>query len=265
MTPYPERIIINGATSQYDRWLRALDPGYAEVDGRSTAELLNFAAEFGSLINFYNLHDEVDGDWVLFFLSDPAMILAAISSSDLLATKDEFARLEQLVKDTRPFDRQFEFLRETFQLILNLARRINRWLTELDVNGAGEAARLCAQAITSEIELDLGAQLRLLKAYDEGAGLRDALGRPIGLNYDGFLSVWDLGYTVPDGSIYRGRTDSRKVVRALPHLVPLLAEDLRDRLRDGRRLGDRHVLPVRHQLVGLLRQSGRGDRPADGL
>ena len=51
----------------------------------------------------------------------------------------------------------------------------------------------------------------------------------------------------------------------LPRPVPLLAEDLRRRLRHGRRLGHRHVLPVRHQLGGLLRQGRAGDRPADGL
>jgi len=221
MEPYPERIIINGATSQYDRWLRALDPGYADVDGRSVTELLDFAVEFGNLVNFYNLHNEIDGDWVMFFLSDPTMILAAISGSDPVASKNEFARLERLAKDARPFERQFEFLRDTFGLILSLARRINTWLSELDVSNAGETARLLAHAITAEIETDLGAKLRLLKAYDEGAGLRDALGRPIGLSYDGFLNVWDLNYTVPDGSIYRGRTDSRKVVRALPHLIPI--------------------------------------------
>ena len=36
-------------------------------------------------------------------------------------------------------------------------------------------------------------------------------------------------------------------------------------LRHGRRLRDRHVLPVRHQLVGLFGQGRRGDRAADGL
>ncbi len=47
--------------------------------------------------------------------------------------------------------------------------------------------------------------------------------------------------------------------------VRLLEDDLRRRLRHGRRLGHRHVLPVRHQLVGVLRQGRAGARPADGL
>ena len=36
-------------------------------------------------------------------------------------------------------------------------------------------------------------------------------------------------------------------------------------LRHGRRLRHRDVLPVRHQLVGVLRQDRARDRPADGL
>ena len=40
-------------------------------------------------------------------------------------------------------------------------------------------------------------------------------------------------------------------------LYPLLAEDLRDHVRDGRRQRHRHVVRVRHQLVGVLRQGRR--------
>ena len=52
---------------------------------------------------------------------------------------------------------------------------------------------------------------------------------------------------------------------ALPRPLPLLAEDFRGGFRDGRRLGHRDVLRVRHQLVGVLRQGRAGDRAADGL
>ena len=49
------KIIVNGATSQSDRWLRALDAEYAKVDGRSPEDLLRFAPDFGRLIHFFNL------------------------------------------------------------------------------------------------------------------------------------------------------------------------------------------------------------------
>ena len=47
--------------------------------------------------------------------------------------------------------------------------------------------------------------------------------------------------------------------------VQILAENFRRHVRHGRRVGHRHVLSVRHQLVGLLRQGRAGHRPADGL
>ena len=53
--------------------------------------------------------------------------------------------------------------------------------------------------------------------------------------------------------------------RGLHQPVQLLAEDFRHRVRHGRGVGHRDVLPVRHQLVGVLRQDRPGDRPPDGL
>src|SRR4026208_1098261 len=47
--------------------------------------------------------------------------------------------------------------------------------------------------------------------------------------------------------------------------LSVLAQDLRDHLRDGRRIRDRDVVPVRHELVGVLRPRRPGHRAADGL
>ena len=47
--------------------------------------------------------------------------------------------------------------------------------------------------------------------------------------------------------------------------LSVLAQDLRDHLRDGRRVRDRDVLPVRHELVGFFRPRRTGHRTVDGL
>ena len=53
--------------------------------------------------------------------------------------------------------------------------------------------------------------------------------------------------------------------RSLPDALQILAENLRHGVRDGRRFGHRHVLSIRHQLVGLLRSGGADHRAAHGL
>jgi hypothetical protein len=221
MDPHAGSIVINGATSQYDRWLVALDAGYAPVDGRSFAELLDFAVKFARLVNFYDLKNEIDGDWVEFFLTDPTMILAVIEATDLPATQSDFNRLERLTSDAQSFDLKFQYLRDTFESILRLARLVDQWLQNLNRSPLGETARLLRQYLVSEIGNGLNEQLRLLISYDWGAGLPDALGRAIGLNYEGFSSAWNLGNICADGSIYRGRNYKRKINNALPPLTPI--------------------------------------------
>src|ERR1700674_1413546 len=225
------KIILNGAPSQYDRWLPALAPGYAVVDGRSFSELLDFSVEFGALINFYALDGKVDGDWVGFFASDPTMILAAIAGIDLAAIEAELTRLEQLTFATHGVDRKFELLCRIFTLIQGLARRINDALAPVEPPPGSGVGRRLWQLIVSLIDTSLRAELQRLKDYAEGAALPEALGRPIPLDWQGFLPIWRLHHDCPDGKIYRGRSRSRKIDHSVPYLVPIFAA-FRDAIAD---------------------------------
>ncbi len=84
--------ILNDATSQLDRDRGAPAPERVDVDGRSLAQLLAFAADYGELIRFYDLNDQPVGDWSSFFAADPvigyAMQLAIDPGAVELALRD---------------------------------------------------------------------------------------------------------------------------------------------------------------------------------
>jgi hypothetical protein len=221
-----DKIVINGAVSQYDRWLRALDADYVQPDGRSFQELLNFAIRYARLIRFYGLDNQPSGDWVQFFLSDPTMILASIDAVNLQTIEVAYQSLEKdTAADTR-FDPKFQGLRSMFQTILDMAREINGWLTAVDLNPAGTAARMLAADIAALIEGGLREQLRLLKAYADGAAQPEALGRSLELNFTGLAPIWQVGRPCPDATPYRGRTAIRRIDHALPYLSPIFWEFL---------------------------------------
>lgn len=75
--------ILNGAASQDDRVAGAPAPDEIAVDGRGLAQLIAFAARYGALVNFYDLQDCPDGDWVPFFATDRSVILATHAALDL--------------------------------------------------------------------------------------------------------------------------------------------------------------------------------------
>jgi hypothetical protein len=216
MDPHAGKIVLNGAPSQYGRWLRALDAAHPPVDGRTPAELFDFAVRFAGLVQFYDLADRPDGNWIEFFLADPAMVLATVEAADPAASEAAFARLEKQTAAERSFETKFALLRELFAAVLAPARQLDAWLRGLDLgreSGAvGRARRLLAAAIAG----GAGEALRQLKAYDEGAGRTGALGHAIGLDYSGFLPLWDLQCARPDASIYEGANGNRKINHALP-------------------------------------------------
>jgi hypothetical protein len=228
------KIVLNGAPSQYDRWLPALDPGYAKVDGRSFSDLLDFPVKYGALVNFYDLRNEIDGDWVGFFASDPTMMLAILESIDIAALEREYTRLDELTRAAQVFARKFDLLCRLFAFIQGLARQINEGLVALGHHPDRGIARALEQALVNAIVLSLGPQLRQLKEYAEGAGLPRALDQPIPLDWSGFLPLWGLRDDCPDGSIYRGHSRVEKINHALSYLAPIFAA-FRDSLADLQR------------------------------
>jgi hypothetical protein len=240
MEPHGRSIIINSATSQYDRWLSALDADYARVDERSFPALLDFANKFGGLVNFYDLKNAINGDWTDFFLNDPTMFLASFEAINPSQTESAFTRLERLTKQARPFEPKFNNLQATFDFVLQFARQLDRWYQTLSLSSESEAEQLFGQFIINEIENSLSEQLRLLEAYDLGAGLTETLGRAIGLDYAGFSPVWNLRNICADGSIYRGRTDNRKMNHALAPLKQIFFSFF-DAIADLKRFAASHL------------------------
>ncbi len=215
-----DRLVLNGAPSQYDRWLRILGSGAVRVDGRSFAELLDFAVEFASLINFYDLDDQVDGDWVGFFLADPTMILASIVAADPRQLEAEWRELRGRALEETASEAKLELLRQLFQQAWRLARKLNLWLMGSELADDDVLRRLRRQ-LSAAAGGGLGRRLRAFAGY--AAGAEEALGQAIEIETGGFLPIWNLDAVRPDPSIYEGSSPRRKVDRALPALEPIFS------------------------------------------
>lgn len=93
MSLFPVPGALNQAMSQLDRLALTPAPARAPVDGRSLPALLGFAAEYGSLVNFYDLSNVPDGDWSAFFSNDQSVELALVAALDLSDIELQIDRL----------------------------------------------------------------------------------------------------------------------------------------------------------------------------
>lgn len=226
MNPFEGKILINGAPSQYERWLEALDDDYVKVDGRSFSQLMEFSVEFGKLINFYNLENKVDGDWSDFFSSDQVSIFSLLEAWDVKGLENEYRRLRDYLSRSQDAEQKLEGLREVFGLILSIALSINDLIRACMSHAGSGLVAVLYEELQSCVKDKLRNQIRLLCAYAEGAGVEDALGETMGLDYSRLLPLWGVSQALSDSSIYQGESRREKIDSALGQLDPLFGEFL---------------------------------------
>ncbi|MCF8297679.1 MAG: hypothetical protein K9J13_09075, partial [Saprospiraceae bacterium] len=70
----------NKGTSRDERFIPALDDEYFKIDDRTLNDFASFAVKYGTLINYYNEDNKLDGDWSSFFKDDESFILININA-----------------------------------------------------------------------------------------------------------------------------------------------------------------------------------------
>jgi baseplate J-like protein len=90
---YDTDLLANSGTNQAERALPALAPSYARVDERSLADLILFAKKYAAYLNYYDLTNNISGDWQRFMENDVAVATAAIAA---LNTNDYYTYIDNL-------------------------------------------------------------------------------------------------------------------------------------------------------------------------
>jgi len=113
--------------SQADRALAMLLPENLRIDGRKTAELLNYFTQLARQINFYNTDSSIL-DWSLFFDNSLPFVLSRIAAHPLKVQEQKLATYEHLLhRNASASSLQLLFFYSYYNLILPL----QRWATLL--------------------------------------------------------------------------------------------------------------------------------------
>ncbi|MDN3581251.1 hypothetical protein [Mucilaginibacter flavus] len=210
-------IMLKGS-GQLERYLKALDPSYVSIDGRSFEDLLSFAASYANQIRFYDMPgDEVNDttppakvSWVEFFKRDMAVIAASIASVKLDKIKSDYENISEQIL----LNPSVELYTDLLNQIVAIATQIDQWYT----------AAIPQNPLHTDIDLaiksSLSDQLKKLIAYEEGFIVVDS---KTVLNID-FSKLqnkdeWGLNATVnPEFDTYLGTTPEDRILNAVPYV-----------------------------------------------
>ncbi len=202
-------------SSQRGRYLKALDPSYAPIDGRRLEDLLVFASRYAAHVRFYDVPESRLADdaaasgampsWRDFFRRDLAVIAASIATVDVAKIKRDYDQLRASVE--RRASRAA--LHALFDPILGMVRQIDRW----------HGVAIEGNPLRSDLELAISSTLReqvgRMRAYEEGFKYEDPA-NPLQLDYSTIdRQAWGLDAPVTaDKSAYHGAEATDRIRNA---------------------------------------------------
>ncbi len=101
------------------------------IDSRTEQDLLSFLVNYASLINFYDHHNHIDGDWTPFLLKDPVFLLASIAKTNfkqlhILYVKTSLNVEQTLTKD-QDSKKVAQAIHQLFDQLLDVFAYIEQW------------------------------------------------------------------------------------------------------------------------------------------
>lgn len=202
-------------SAQINRYLKALDPAYAPVDGRSLEDLLVFAKRYAAQIRFYDIPGSGDVtpgtvpgkiSWREFFRRDMAVIAASIAVTDLEQIKKDYDEIRARL-DLDPTNDAYGDL---FDPILGILKRTDRWYS----------IAIPENPLHADLELAIQSNLkdlvRKIIAFEEGFTAVDVK-HPLKLDFTDIENpdVWGVNDKIDaDDSIYVGVDAGDKIKNA---------------------------------------------------
>lgn len=189
--------LVREGTSQEQRLIDALHPGFAPVNERTPAHLMVFARAYAAYLNYYDATNTANGDWQRFFANDVSVLLATAAIQDIDAysvrVQEIFAFLNNLDNENK-FTELREHLGNLFAIAGTLAQQLDILKATLpkEIGLKSALSNLIATQLASGFR-------RLMAYYDGGIGLTlidDVVPSPemkiLGANVTTFASETDV-------------------------------------------------------------------------
>ena len=116
--------------TQDQRYSKALESGYVKIDERSFTDNLVYSLGLSKLFNYYNHENKPAGDWSE-FLTDEAVILAAISFIEPAELEEEFKKMAHKAVIFNNPEKKLKYLEKCFIKVYELANKIDAWFANL--------------------------------------------------------------------------------------------------------------------------------------
>ncbi|MFL9482802.1 hypothetical protein ACI6Q2_08475 [Chitinophagaceae bacterium LWZ2-11] len=202
---------IKDGMDQTERALAALIPGYIHLDERDVNDLLQFTSKISAHINYYNVKNEIAGNWEDFFTSNLDVLIIFVSKFDFTTYINKYEALTKNLQSIVEEKEMAEVVNQLFNLVFHFASLLIKFRRRI----AGTQDR---NAFTIEFEKSvqgLDIEIAKLESYRKKiGGILNVVLEPE--EKDTFIKT---NTVVPNEDIFGPEEDVRnKIIHALPFI-----------------------------------------------
>lgn len=172
-------LLTYGGTSQVQRILNALLSKYAQVDERTTADLVLLTKRYSAYLNYYDLTNVITGDWQNIMSKDVAVNIASVADWRIKNYTPFVEYIYGKIKDSATDTDATNYFKIIFDFIFSLAADLDRTYQELPSDVSYTEFLAVSIASKSAVPLNiLGQYYQAFKAsllIDEGSTFTDPL------------------------------------------------------------------------------------------
>ncbi len=130
--------LVRGGTNQDERYPEPLNPSYVSVDERGIDDILVFAKEYASELNYFtyldtgggNITGKIDGDWTSFFEKDISVLISIISTKNVKLIQEQYNELNEDLARSVELNNEAEakvLYRQYYDIVKSLGDDIINW------------------------------------------------------------------------------------------------------------------------------------------
>lgn len=110
---------IADGVSQTERYPRSLQPDFFEIEERDMDDMLRFIVELSKHFNYYNLNNQVDGNWEDILISDINIVLRIIPKFGVNSFIRKYDQLKTEISHQQPNDANIKVVNRIFHFLDN--------------------------------------------------------------------------------------------------------------------------------------------------
>lgn len=207
---------FGNGTHQASRLLKALNPDYVKLEDRDMAIMLSFVADLSKHIKYYNLDNQVDGNWNSFYTSDISIVLASVISTDLEKIEEQFNLIIERFYKSQNLEIRTKEYENLCQLIYEIGSKFNKWYTDIiNINLQSKKFESTVEyEFHNVIEEKVKQPIQRFTSYVNAGNSDSLLKQNLEFDFSEYKLIWDIA-SVKDDNIFFGKGKMEKITSAM--------------------------------------------------